>query len=92
MKDARVGRGVDGVKNANPSSESASKMRTFRQKADVEHARMATFSSKSASKMRTFRQKIDIEMKEGERKVGRGPTFWCLGKATGDTCRIDDFQ
>ena len=36
LKDARVGWGMEGVKNAYPSSESASKMRTLRQKVDVE--------------------------------------------------------
>ena len=36
LKDARVGWGMEGVKNAYPSSESASKMHTLRQKVDVE--------------------------------------------------------
>ena len=36
LKDARVGWGMERVKNANPSSESASKMRTLKQKVGVE--------------------------------------------------------
>ena len=47
LKDARVGWGMEGVKNANPSSESASKMRTLRQKVRFE-----------ASKTRTLKQKV----------------------------------
>ena len=47
LKDARVGWGVEGVKNANPSSESASKMRTLRQKVGF-----------GTPKTRTLRQKV----------------------------------
>ena len=47
MKDARVGRGVDGVKNENPSQESAPKIRTLKQKVGFK-----------ALKMRTLHQKV----------------------------------
>ena len=46
MKDARVGWGVEGVKNANPSSESASKMRTLKQKVGAEIAKLQPFVKK----------------------------------------------
>ena len=36
MKDARVGWRLERVKNAHPSSKSVSKMRTLRQKVDVD--------------------------------------------------------
>ena len=46
LKDARVGWGVEGVKNANPSTESVSKMITLRQKVDVEKAKRKPFIKK----------------------------------------------
>ena len=47
LKDARVGWGMEGVKNAYPSTESALKMRTLGQKVRFE-----------ASKARTLRSKV----------------------------------
>ena len=46
MKDARVGWGVDGVKNANPSTESVSKMRTLKQKVGAEIEKAQPFVKK----------------------------------------------
>ena len=68
-----MGWGVEGVRNANPSSESASKMRTLRQKVDVElkDARVgwrlegvknAYPSSESVSKVQPLRQKVDARV------------------------------
>ena len=43
------------------------------------------------------RRRVDGEWElkrkeEGEKKEGRGPIFRCFGKASGDTCRIYDFD
>ncbi len=62
-----------GVKNEHTSSESASKMRTLRQKVEVElkdarvgwrleGVKIAYPSSESASKMRPLRQKVDARV------------------------------
>ena len=69
LKDARVGWGVEGVKNANPSSESVSKMRTLKQKIKFE-----------ASKTHTLHQKVCRKCDPSCRKC----VFDCLTASFGE--------
>ena len=57
MKDARVGWGWMGVKNVYPSPESASKMRTLRQKVGFEASKTRTLRSKVRQKCEPFVRK-----------------------------------
>ena len=62
LKDARVGWEMEEVKNAYPSSESALKMRTLRQKVEARARR--------GSKMHTLKQKVRQKRVPSARKWG----------------------
>ena len=57
LKDARVGWGMEGVKNAYPSSESASKMHTLRQKVGLEASKTGTLRQQVRQKCEPFVRK-----------------------------------
>ena len=57
LKDARVGWGMEGVKNAYPSSESASKMHTLKQKIWFEASKTPTLHQKVRQKCNPFVRK-----------------------------------
>ena len=71
MKDARVGWGTEEVKNAYPSSESASKMHTLKQKVCSEIAKTPTRHQKVRQKCDPFVRKSAPQLANTHRKAAK---------------------